>query len=245
MLTSTFPLRSATSLAALCLATPLLFAQGSAGDTAGAHVEHDGNRRPRAAERMSNQDWWPEQLDLSILHQNSSKSHPMGAGFDYAAEFATLDLAAVKRDILEVMTGSQDWWPADWGHYGGLFIRMAWHSAGTYRVGDGRGGASDGTLRLPPLNAWPGPLTEPFGDPQLPHLEPISVPSSGHLFGSWMVALDYKGNPVLYKGQQVVISARGADVKKPSDPPSVFTDEAGAAFPFVPPPPGSPQEELP
>jgi catalase-peroxidase len=104
---------------------------------------------------MSNQDWWPNQLNLEILHQNSLKSDPLGSGFDYAAEFAKLDLKDLKRDIEEVMTTSQDWWPADWGHYGPFFIRMAWHSAGTYRVTDGRGGASDGTQRFAPLNSWP------------------------------------------------------------------------------------------
>jgi catalase-peroxidase len=107
------------------------------------------------SEALANKDWWPDQLDLDILHQNSAKSDPLGADFDYAAEFAKLDLAAVKKDIEEVMTTSQAWWPADWGHYGPLFIRMAWHSAGTYRVGDGRGGASDGTQRFAPLNSWP------------------------------------------------------------------------------------------
>jgi catalase-peroxidase len=104
---------------------------------------------------QSNRDWWPEQLNLRILHQHSSKSDPMGAGFDYAAEFRKLDLAAVKRDLHALMTDSQDWWPADFGHYGGLFIRMAWHSAGTYRIHDGRGGAASGTLRFAPLNSWP------------------------------------------------------------------------------------------
>src|SRR6201996_5683318 len=88
---------------------------------------------------MTNRLWWPSQLDLSVLHQNPPAGDPMAAGFDYAAEFATLDLAAVKRDIGELMVASQPWWPADYGHYGPLFIRMAWHSAGTYRVGDGRG----------------------------------------------------------------------------------------------------------
>ncbi|MEM9943719.1 MAG: peroxidase family protein, partial [Planctomycetota bacterium] len=102
-----------------------------------------------------NRDWWPNQLDLSVLHQNSSLSNPMGESFDYAAEFSKLDLAAVKRDIEEVLTTSQDWWPADYGHYGPFMIRLAWHSAGTYRVGDGRGGASDGTIRFAPLNSWP------------------------------------------------------------------------------------------
>jgi catalase-peroxidase len=104
---------------------------------------------------LSNQDWWPNQLNLQVLHQNSVMGNPMGADFDYAAEFKSLDLAAVKKDIEEAMTTSRDWWPADWGHYGPFFIRMAWHSAGTYRVADGRGGAADGTLRFAPLNSWP------------------------------------------------------------------------------------------
>ncbi|MEM9826044.1 MAG: catalase/peroxidase HPI [Planctomycetota bacterium] len=103
----------------------------------------------------TNGDWWPNQLNLGILHQNSAKGNPMDANFDYATEFKTLDLAAVKADLAELMTDSQDWWPADYGHYGPLFIRMAWHSAGTYRVTDGRGGASDGTMRFAPLNGWP------------------------------------------------------------------------------------------
>ena len=103
----------------------------------------------------SNQDWWPNQLNLSILHQNAPGSSPMGASFDYAAEFAKLDLDDLKQDLFELMTDSQDWWPADYGHYGPLFIRMAWHSAGTYRTGDGRGGAGAGTLRFAPLNSWP------------------------------------------------------------------------------------------
>ncbi|PVX28771.1 catalase/peroxidase HPI [Sphingomonas pokkalii] len=104
---------------------------------------------------MTNRTWWPNQLDLTVLHQNPPAGDPMGADFDYAAAFQKLDLAAVKADIFALMTDSQDWWPADFGHYGPLFIRMAWHSAGTYRIGDGRGGAGSGTQRFAPLNSWP------------------------------------------------------------------------------------------
>ncbi|WP_454817457.1 catalase/peroxidase HPI [Labrys neptuniae] len=106
-------------------------------------------------EVRSNRDWWPNQLNLKILHQHSALSNPMGKAFDYAEEFKKLDLAALKQDLFALMTDSQDWWPADFGHYGPLFIRMAWHSAGTYRTGDGRGGASSGTQRFAPLNSWP------------------------------------------------------------------------------------------
>ncbi len=116
--------------------------------TNGAH----GTRTPQA---RSNRDWWPNQLNLEILHQNSPLSNPLGEEFDYAEEFKKLDVDALKKDIEAVMTTSQDWWPADYGHYGPLFIRMAWHSAGTYRIADGRGGAASGSQRFAPLNSWP------------------------------------------------------------------------------------------
>jgi catalase-peroxidase len=113
------------------------------------------NGCPVAGKGTSNREWWPNQLRLDILHQHSSKSNPMGKDFDYAKEFKSLDFAALKKDLAALMTDSQEWWPADYGHYGGLFIRMAWHSAGTYRIGDGRGGAGSGTQRFAPLNSWP------------------------------------------------------------------------------------------
>ena len=108
-----------------------------------------------AARKISNKDWWPNQLNLQILHQNSSLINPMEKSFDYKKEFLSLDLKAVKKDLNDLMTDSKDWWPADFGHYGGFFVRMAWHSAGTYRVTDGRGGSTSGTLRFAPLNSWP------------------------------------------------------------------------------------------
>ncbi|NOY68591.1 MAG: catalase/peroxidase HPI [Deltaproteobacteria bacterium] len=111
--------------------------------------------KPISGGGTSNRDWWPNQLNLKILHQHSHMSNPMGEAFNYADEFKKLDLEAVKKDLYALMTDSQDWWPADYGHYGGLFIRMAWHSAGTYRMNDGRGGAGSGNQRLAPLNSWP------------------------------------------------------------------------------------------
>src|SRR5258708_35180566 len=104
---------------------------------------------------LSNRDWWPNQLDLSILHKHSSLANPLGEGFKYRDEFAVLDVEALKQDIFEVMTTSQEWWPADYGHYGPLFIRMTLHAAGTDRIADGRGGGGEGAQRFAPLNSWP------------------------------------------------------------------------------------------
>ena len=118
-------------------------------------VMNGAAQRHTAAGAFSNADWWPNQLNLKMLHQNSAMTSPMHAGFNYAEEFQKVDLSELKQDIEEVMTTSKAWWPADYGHYGPFFIRMAWHSAGTYRIGDGRGGASSGTLRFAPLNSWP------------------------------------------------------------------------------------------
>ncbi len=116
---------------------------------AGGHQDH------KTVLARVNRDWWPNQLNLHVLHQHSALSDPMGEAFDYAKEFKSLDLDAVVKDLHALMTDSQDWWPADYGHYGPFFIRMAWHSAGTYRIGDGRGGAGSGTQRFAPLNSWP------------------------------------------------------------------------------------------
>ena len=141
------------------LAGALLVALPSRGESPAATcpvIGHEASKtRTTSAGGMTNGDWWPDQVNLAILHQNPPAGNPLGGGFDYAAEFNKLDLAAVKKDLRELMTTSQDWWPADYGHYGPFFIRMAWHSAGTYRVADGRGGAGYGTQRFAPLNSWP------------------------------------------------------------------------------------------
>ena len=173
MITTIHFARTMTSLAMLCIATSV-FAQDRPALTKDSGLQISGketdssskcpviggtqkpsSERHTAAGSMSNGDWWPNQLNLRILHQNSSKSDPMGEGFRYAEEFKKLDLDALRKDLRVLMTSSQEWWPADYGHYGPLFIRMAWHSAGTYRVADGRGGASYGTQRFAPLNSWP------------------------------------------------------------------------------------------
>jgi len=115
----------------------------------------NGTEKKAAGDGTSNRDWWPNELKLNILRQNAAKSNPLGEDFDYAEAFKSVDFEALKLDVVKLMTASQDWWPADYGHYGGFMIRMAWHSAGTYRVGDGRGGARSGTHRFAPLNSWP------------------------------------------------------------------------------------------
>ena len=122
--------------------------------TVTASTEQPTSER-KGVEHYTNDDWWPNRLDLRVLKENAPTGDPVEGDFDYAAEFKKLDLAAVKQDITKVLTTSQDWWPADYGHYGGLMIRLAWHSAGTYRVTDGRGGAASGTIRFAPLNSWP------------------------------------------------------------------------------------------
>lgn len=158
--------RISTHVAVLCIATSAFAQNATPTAAAGGSgqtemqcpvmgVMGDPGQRHTAAGVYSNGDWWPNQLNLQILHQNSLKSNPMGVSFNYADAFNQLDLDAVKADIKALLTTSQDWWPADYGNYGPLFIRMAWHSAGTYRVADGRGGASYGTQRFAPLNSWP------------------------------------------------------------------------------------------
>ena len=117
----------------------------------GCPVMHGAN----ATTAQAAESWWPEALNLDILHQHDAKTDPLGGDFDYREAVKSLDVAALKADLRELMTDSQDWWPADWGHYGGLMIRMAWHAAGTYRIADGRGGAGTGSQRFAPTNSWP------------------------------------------------------------------------------------------
>lgn len=132
-------------------------ATGRRTDVSGSESENPAipSPAPTATRPSTNRDWWPNQLDLQVLHQHSPQSNPMGGDFDYAEAFATLDVDALKQDVFEVMTASQEWWPADYGHYGPLFIRMSWHAAGTYRIADGRGGGGSGAQRFAPLNSWP------------------------------------------------------------------------------------------
>ena len=111
--------------------------------------------KPKSHAPLTNRDWWPDQVDVAKLHPHSPQSNPLGEDFDYAAEFAKLDVDALKADMISLMTTSQDWWPADYGTYGGLFIRMSWHASGTYRIHDGRGGGGQGMQRFAPINSWP------------------------------------------------------------------------------------------
>ena len=128
---------------------------GNKAETGGKCPVLHGSRTRMGDKSPANHDWWPNQLNLKILHQNSPASSPLGQEFDYAKEFSSLDLQALKDDLYALMTDSQEWWPADYGHYGPFFIRMAWHSDGSYRIGDGRGGAGSGGQRFAPLNSWP------------------------------------------------------------------------------------------
>jgi len=171
-------------------------------------------RRPDFTKGTTNRDWWPDQLDLSVLHQNSDLSNPMGSNFDYIKEFMTLDLKELKKDLITVMTDSQEWWPADYGNYGPFFIRMAWHSAGTYRAMDGRGGARDGTQRFAPLNSWPDNVNL---DKARRLLWPIKKKYGSKI--SWADLMIYAGNCAIeYMGGPLIGFAGGReDVWEPQE----------------------------
>jgi catalase-peroxidase len=151
-------MRKLKTYAVVLLAGTMVAACGSKSDAPAGEVDgYTGATQKSHTNKLAtqNSDWWPNQLNLALLRQNSELSNPMGQDFDYIKEFNSLDYEALKKDLTVLMTDSQDWWPADFGHYGGLFIRMAWHSAGTYRTGDGRGGSRAGQQRFAPINSWP------------------------------------------------------------------------------------------
>ena len=172
------------------------------------------NNRPDFTKGTTNRDWWPNQLDLSVLHQNSDLSNPMGCCFNYDEEFKKLDLRELKNDLIKIMTDSQEWWPADYGNYGPFFIRMAWHSAGTYRAGDGRGGARDGTQRFAPLNSWPDNVNL---DKARRLLWPVKKKYGSKI--SWADLMIYAGNCAIeYMGGPIIGFAGGReDVWEPQE----------------------------
>ncbi len=161
---------------------------------------------PKSHGPLTNQDWWPDQVDLSVLKKHAPQANPMGDDFDYAEEVKKLDVEALKQDMFELMTNSQDWWPADYGHYGPLFIRMSWHAAGTYRIADGRGGGGEGVQRFAPLNSWPDNASL---DKARRLLWPLKQKYGRKI--SWADLLVFAGN--------CAIESHG--LRRPSDSPSV------------------------